>query len=68
MVAANIAKNKDRHIPNRSCGRTPTDHANAGIPVVAFAGSWKMKFGAVLSINIGEEALLNWSAKLEGGS
>lgn len=55
MVAAAIAKKIETQMPNKSCGRSPTDHANADIPVVAFGGSWNNEFGALLLMNMGDE-------------
>lgn len=45
----------------------PTAAANAGIPVVTFAGKVKYVLGALALMYRGEVRLFNWSAKLVGG-
>ena len=67
ITTAIIARNRERQMPNRSCGLSPTAYANDSIPVLAFEGNKNRKFAAVELMKIGEFGSLSWSTKLDGG-
>lgn len=54
IVAAMMARNMMRQLPNRSLGRTPRAKANDSIPDVALSGRVKRMLGVEVLMNIGE--------------